>query len=92
MSLQYYFKWRYVLTLYSKRYPRLRIANFELSIIHSLFSAAVSALSACCSLQLKGTRIELIVLALLSDKVIMSAPFNDYTVFKHHNHIGVHNR
>ncbi len=33
MSLQYYFKWRYVFTLYAKALPRLRIAHCELSIV-----------------------------------------------------------
>ncbi len=39
------------------------------------------------SIELKLTRIKLIVFAFLSDEVIVVAALNDFAVFKHHNGI-----
>lgn len=43
-------------------------------------------------LKLKGTGIKLIILALFRNQVLVSASLNNNTLFKHHNHVRIHNR
>ena len=77
--------WRVGFTLYRPHNPRSRIANRALRIKKIRPKADFL-------FKLKGSCVKLIILTLLCYKVIVSASFDDDTLFEHHNNIGVHNR